>query len=260
MNGIAMLGTWIALCVLPMLDAHAEEIDLSQYEASIYSQHGEDGVLAKLMQLLQPSSQFCVECGARDGMPASPTYLLRLQGWSAVLLDRSHEVPEQHVHKEFIRAENITDVLQKYEVPYDLGLLSIHLGFNDFYVWQGVDARYQPAVVVIEYNATHLPSEDKVVKYQPFFSGDGTNYYGASMLALYHLGRSKGYSLVYAEEAGKSLFFIRDDLLADKGLSFKHTNDVKKIYRFASSGTGPNGGKPQDFRNRHYLTSDSLLN
>ena len=78
-----------------------------------------------------------------------------------------------------ITAENITQLFDKYHVPYDLDLLSIDIDYNDFYVWKALDEKYQPAVVVIEYNATHFPSEDKVAKYHPYFAGDGTNYYGA---------------------------------------------------------------------------------
>jgi hypothetical protein len=43
----------------------------------------------------------------------------------------------------------------------------------------------------VEYNATHLPNEDKVVEYDPYFSGDSTNYFGASILAFYNLAQKK---------------------------------------------------------------------
>lgn len=244
---------------IPLAQGFSDEIDLSHYEKSLYSQNGEDGVLAKIMQVLQPSSRFCVEFGAYDGISGSNTYLLRMQDWDCLLLDRMYEIPEFNLHKEFITAENITAIFDKYAVPHDLGLLSIDIDYNDFYIWQSLDEKYRPAVVVIEYNATHLPDEDKVAKYQPFFCGDGTNYYGASILALYQLGRAKGYSLVYAEKEGVNLFFIRDDLLEKQNLHFKNTNDAEKIYRHPTYGNGPNGGHRQDPRNRAYLSSSELI-
>ena len=238
---------------------YAEPVDLSLYEKSFYSQNGEDGVLNKIFQLIGTSSRYCVEFGASDGKTNSNTYLLRLQGWSSLLMDRMYEDSAINLHKEFITAENITALFDKYNVPHDLDLLSIDIDFNDFYVWKALGAKYQPSVVVIEYNATHLPHEDKVVKYQPYFCGEGTNYYGASILALYHLGRSKGYSLVYADKEGVNLFFIRDDILEEKKLQFKDMNDVEKLYRYPTYGKGPNGGHREDPKKRAYLTSTDCL-
>ncbi|HEX2579774.1 MAG TPA: hypothetical protein VHK67_05175 [Rhabdochlamydiaceae bacterium] len=235
------------------------EIDLSSYETSLYSQNGEDGILSKLFQLIEPTTRYCVEFGADEGFTNSNTYLLRKQEWNCLLLDRMHENPNINLHKEFITAENITALFDKYNVPHDLDLLSIDIDYNDFYIWKALDEKFKPAVVLIEYNAAHLPLEDKVVKYLPYFCGDGTNYFGASILALYNLGRSKGYSLVYAEKAGTNLFFIRDDILEEKKLRFKDMNDVEKLYRFPTYGKGPNGGHRKDPNNRAYLTSSDLL-
>ncbi|MDE3045274.1 MAG: hypothetical protein KGJ02_01325 [Verrucomicrobiota bacterium] len=249
----------IFLAFIFMTGLFAEEIDLSQYEKSFYSQNGEDGVLAKIFQLIGPRSRFCVEFGAYDGVTGSNTHFLRLQGWNCLLLDRTFEIPELFLYREFITAENITEIFDKYNVPFDLDLLSIDIDYNDFYVWKEIDEKYHPAVVLIEVNATHVPSEDKVAKYHPFFSGDSTNYYGASILALYHLGKAKGYSLVYAEKAGVNLFFIRDDILKEKNLQFKDMNDVQRLYRYPTYGRGPNGGHRDDPKKRKYLTSKEIL-
>jgi hypothetical protein len=236
-----------------------EEIDLSRNETSVYSQNGEDGVLSKLFELIPPVSKFCVEFGADDGMTCSNTYLFRLQGWKALLMDRKYEIPAYNQHKEFITAENITQLFDKYQVPLNLDLLSIDIDYNDFYIWKALDDKYQPAVVVIEYNATHLPHEDKVVLYRPYFAGGPTNYYGASILALFNLGRSKGYSLVYAEKRGVNLFFVRDDLIEKYHLAFKDVNDVEKLYRYPNYGYGPNGGHAADPHHHPYLTSMEIL-
>jgi len=239
---------------------YAEEIDLSSYEYSLYSQNGEDGVLTKIFQLIEPTSRYCVEFGAHDGITTSNTYLFRSQGWECLLLDRMFENPEYNLHKEFITAENINALFDKYHVPCDLDLLSIDIDYNDFYVWKAIDnSKYRPMVVVIEYNAVHAPDQDRVVKYGPYYCGDGSNYFGASILALYNLGRSKGYSLIYAEKAGVNLFFVRDDILAEKKLHFKDTNDVEKLYRRPTYGIGPQGGHRADHKDRAYLSSTDLL-
>lgn len=237
-----------------------DEIDLKPYEAMVYSQHGEDGVVAKLLSVIPTTSRYCVEFGAYDGITGSNTFLLRRQGWKALLLDRMFEKPEYNLHKEFIRAETINSIFEKYKVPYDLDLLSIDIDYNDFYVWNALDDKFQAKIVIIECNPTHLPTEDKVVKYRPHFCGDGTNYYGASILALYNLGRKKGYSLVYHDSSGTNLFFVKNEILEKFNLHFKNMNDVEALYNAANYNLGPNGGHRIDAKKRAYLTSEELLN
>jgi hypothetical protein len=246
-----MLKKLTLLCTFVSSILFSQEIDLKPYEASLYSQNGEDGVLAKIFELIGTSSRYCVEFGAYDGITGSNTCLLRKQGWSALLLDRRSDSPE--IHKEFITAENITSLFDKYKVPKNLDLVSIDIDYNDFYVWQALDPKYQPKVVLIEYNSALLPDQDKVAKPMPYYSGDGTIYYGASILALYNLGRSKGYSLVYAEKAGVNLFFIRDDVLKEKNLQFKDVNNVEKLYQ------KPTAIHREDSKNRVFLSSAELL-
>src|SRR4029077_3516250 len=104
-------------------------------------------------------------------------------------------------------------------------LLSIDIDFNDFWVWQRITAR--PRVVVIEYNASIPSDESRAVVYDPNFVPTGSDYFGASLLALKELGRRKGYTLVYCERAGVNAFFVADNLL---GADFKPLR-IEEIYR-----------------------------
>lgn len=236
-------------------------IDLSKHEGKRYSQNGEDGVIRKIFQFIGADSYYYVEFGTQNG-DESNTRLLRAQGWHGLLMDGSYENSKINLHKEFITKENINSLFKKYDVPYELDLLSIDIDYNDFYVWHAIENVYKPRLVIIEYNSTHFPNEDKVVAYAPNAMWDGTNYFGASILALYNLGKLKGYSLVYADAKGVNLFFIRNDLLENlqaSGWVFKNTNDVNAIYRRPRYGQGPNGGHRQDPHGRKYLTSKEIL-
>jgi len=255
-----MFRIFISLFVIcSTLTVAAEEIDLATYEKFIYSAHGEDGIIARIFELIQPKSRYCVDIGAGDGITGSNTYLLRLQRWNCALFDRKHEVFQHKLYKEFINAENVNTVFKKYRVQPDMDLLTID-NYNEFYIWKDLDEKYKPALVIIKYNGSLLAHDDKVAKYRPFFCGDGTNYWGASITALYHLGRKKGYSLVYAESIGMSLFFIRDDIIQEKNLHFKNMNDPEKIYRFPAYANGPHGGYKQDPKNQPYHSSLEILN
>ncbi len=63
-------------------------------------------------------------------------------------------------------------------------------------------------------------------------------YHGASIQAMYNLGRHLGYSLVAAESEGANLFFIRDDI--DTNM-FYRVNDVEYHYKTPKYGHRPCG-------------------
>lgn len=205
-------------------------VELKKYEQSIHSQNGEDGVIEKICECIGAPSQFFVDLGAGDGYFMSNTWHLREKGWKGLLLDAENENHSINLHKEWITAVNVNSLLQKYHVPYEFDLLSIDLHSNDFYIWQAMSEHYRPRMIVVNYNANFSSDEDKVVIYDPHRKWDYTNYYGASALALFHLAREKGYSLVFADSWGVSLFFVRDDLIENSFWRFKNRNDLSKLH------------------------------
>jgi hypothetical protein len=236
-----------------------EIVDLGAFESHVLSQNGEDGVIDAILSRIGTVSKYCVEFGAYDGFHCSNTLRLRNSGWKALLLDDCHENIPINLHKARISRENINEIFEQYKVPYDLDFLSIDIDFNDFHIWQALSDVYKPRLLVIEYNATFLPDEDKVVPYDGLGRWDGSNYFGASIRAMYNLARTKGYSLVYAENTGANLFFVRDDLLENQNFCFKNVNDIYKLYKKPTYGIGPNGGHCQDPLNRSFASSEQLL-
>ena len=233
-------------------------IDLSLFEEKVFSQHGEDGVIQKLFQIIGIPNKFYVEFGTETGMESNTRYLREKLDWTGLLMDCANENSSINLHKEFITAENINGLFKKYNVQKNFDLLSIDIDYNDFYVWKSIKKKYKPRVVVIEYNATHLPTEDKIIKYNPFNFWDGTNYFGASIKSLYNLGRKKGYSLIYAENMGVNLFFLRDGILEKGDFNFKDLNNIDLIYKYPKYGKGPNGGHVEDLKRREYVSFKKL--
>lgn len=231
-------------------------------EKKIYSQHGEDGVLLNFFKLIGTTNKYFVEFGTDSGDECNTRVFREKEGWNGLLMDGGHENPSINLKKEFITAENIVSLFQKYHVPEEFDLLSIDIDMNDFHVWKALLPFYRPRVVVIEYNATHLPFEDKVVNYDPNARWDGTNYFGASVLAFYNLGKKYDYSLVYAEKSGTNLFFIHNDVLTKlyrKKKRFKDINHVNRLYQHPKYGIGPNGGHPKDVQQRPYVAFSEIL-
>jgi hypothetical protein len=99
-----------------------------------------------------------------------------------------------------------------------------------------------------------MPDEDKLVEYSSHSGWDGSNYFGASLLAYCRLCEKYNYSLVYCESAGVNCFFVRNAVIEENNLKFKDISNVSKLYMPPKYGSGPNGGHPEDSLGRKYLT------
>lgn len=209
-------------------------IELAKYENQVYSQQGEDGVINKILKEIDTTNKVAVEFGALDALTDN-TFLLKRCGWKVYQINSEQLTP--NIHKAFITAENINQVFSDLGVPQEFDVLSIDIDYNDYWVWKALT--YSPRLVVIEHNASIPPDEARTVPYDPKAGWDGTNYFGASLLALERLGKEKDYSLVYVESMGVNAFFVRNDCLGQlTPLTAKEAYQKPKY--------GPNdGGHPQ---------------
>lgn len=244
----------VLLSVTSVWGLSKEEINLRPYEKRLISQNGEDGILQKIFGVIGTTNKYYIEFGAGNGHFGSNTkYLREKYGWKGLLLEGScQENDAINLHRAFITAENICDLFRKYDVPEEFDLISVDIDGNDFYVWKSLAQCYRPRVVVIECNKHFNFNEDAVMKYDPNYLWNRSEASGASVLALYNLGRKLGYSLIYHESEGVNLFFVRDDVLASVPASFVHTNDVKALYK----------GSPMNFNRRGvvFVSSADVLN
>jgi hypothetical protein len=177
------------------------DTEMGKYGRRLTSQNDEDGILAYLFGKIRGGS--FVEIGVGPGAEALEGNCVALErrGWHGMLIDQAGG-PGVVVAR--VTAMNVNGLLGRNASP---DLLSIDVDGQDFWIWMNVQCR--PAVVVIEYNASLGPTAALVMKFDAEHRWDGTSYFGASLRALEHLGRSKGYTLVYAN--GVNAFFVRDD-------------------------------------------------
>lgn len=236
-------------------------MELSQFEQKIFSQNGEDGITMKLLELIydDPKNKYYVEFGVYDGKECNTRILRENYNWMGLQMDGGHEDSLINLRKEFITKENIVELLVKYNVPKTINLLSVDIDFNDFYCLHEILKNYKCDIIICEYNATHLPSEDKVIKYDAKGRWDTTNYFGASLLSFYKLGRKYGYSLVYCNKNGVNCFFVHDDILQCKNIIIENANNIDSIYRNPAYGYGPRGGHFIDKLYRKYICFDEAI-
>lgn len=208
--------------------ADSERGDLARHEFKVYSQWGEDGILQHLINSVAIPRKVFVEFGVQNYLESNTRYLLQNDYWSGMVLDGS----EYHIDfirndpiywrhnlkavRAFITRENINDLLRENGLNGEIGLLSVDIDGNDYWVWEAINA-VNPALVVVEYNARFGPKRAVTVPYDPTFVRDKAHYsciyYGASLAALVALGRRKGFTFVGSNRAANNAFFVRNDLL-----------------------------------------------
>ena len=219
---------------------------LEEYEEQVYSGGGEDGVIRRILDCIGETNRYFVEFGVLGDPPGNSEYncrLLREQGWTGLLMDIVPYPPDPAIKQETITAENINELFAKYDVPESFDLLSIDIDGNDYWVWQAIDDRYKPRVVIIEYNAHVPPDQSKAIAYDPHFRFSFTDYSGGSLLAMARLGREKGYGLVHCESMGVNAFFVRKELLGEGD-----ERTVAEAYRPPRYGRNGNGHPPDPTR------------
>lgn len=174
--------------------------------APSFAQQGEDRILLKLFKRLKPTNRVAVEFGAWDGRTDSNTAALRQRGWRVVWFDCAPK--GRDVIQATVTAENVNDLFRAHRIPQALDCLSIDIDGNDLWVWEALT--FEPRVVVIEYNAKWSADVSATVPYEPMRAWNHSDYYGASVRALWTVGMRKGYSLVNFTRT--NLFFVQQPI------------------------------------------------
>jgi len=205
--------------------------DLRAAEFRVFSQWGEDGIIQALLSTIPSASlrKIFVEFGVESYTESNTRFLLVNDNWSGLVIDGSQQnidyirhdpIYWQHNLKaeyRFITRDNINELIKGNGVSGDIGLLSVDIDGNDYWVWERIDC-VTPAIVITEYNARFGADRAVTVPYDANFRRDtahhSTIYYGASLKALAQLGNQKGYALVGCNSAGNNAFFVRRDLLS----------------------------------------------
>ena len=235
--------------------------DIREAEFHVYSQFGEDGIIQYLLGKVGDVEPRFVEFGVEDYRQANTRFLLEKDGWSGLILDAgtAHERfaghpryrwrhPVQTVTA-FITKENINHLIAEGGVTGPIGLLSVDIDGNDYWVWEAIDV-VVPAIVVVEYNSVFGPDAAITVPYDPaFFRGDAHTsrlYFGASLPALCHLAERKGYVCVGSNSAGNNAFFVRRELAGSLRALSATEAYVRSRFR-----EGFGAGGAYDFRDPH---------
>lgn len=201
--------------------------NLAEVEFRGFSQWGEDGVVDWLLSRLPQVPESFVEFGVGNYREANTRLLLHLRNWRGLVLDGSaahvNDILAQEVSWQFdltakcsfIDRDNINELIASAGFAGEIGLLSVDIDGNDYWVWQAIDC-VSPAIAICEYNAVFGDLHRITIPYDPAFQRSLAHhsnlYFGASLAALVDLAEGKGYRFVGTNSNGCNAFFVRSDL------------------------------------------------
>lgn len=201
--------------------------DIRKAEFRTFSQWGEDGILQHILRHIAVARKVFVEFGVENYTESNTRFLLINDNWAGLVIDGSAKnvdyIKRDDIYwrfnlkaeNAFINRENINDLILRNGIEGEIGLLSIDIDGNDYWVWEAIDVVI-PSVVVVEYNALFGPERAVTIPYNADFVRTTANhpniYWGASLEAFCLLSKRKGYSFVGCNTAGNNAFFIRNEL------------------------------------------------
>ena len=203
---------------------------LRDAEFRVFSQFGEDGIIQYLIHRVPIENEVFIEFGVEDYSEANTRFLLVHDNWRGLVMDGGdahvsflrrtgldwrHDVIGKTA---FVDRDNINSLIRSAGLSGDIGLLSIDIDGNDYWVLDAID-EVSPRILVVEYNSTFGPEAAVTVPYEPRFERGRAHwsqlYWGASLAALDTLACRKGYALVGGNSAGNNAFWVREDVLGE---------------------------------------------
>jgi hypothetical protein len=202
----------------------------SYAQANLFTYHGEDGIIQYIIQHLKDIPPIFVDIGAGDCIKGNCSTLAVHNKWNGLFIDSDQENLEigrrfyKKVRKEnydelkfiseYVTPENVNKLIENAGIRGSVGLLSIDIDGNDFWIWKAIDI-IDPKIVVIEAKV-EFGDRSIVVPYSEKNNRNiDLQYNGASVEALKRLGNLKGYKLIAANQQGYNLFFIKSEYFSE---------------------------------------------
>ena len=201
--------------------------DIRHAEFKVFSQWGDDGIIQYIINKIEFTKTF-IEFGVQNYTESNTRFLLMNDNWSGLIIDGSEEniryIKNDPIFWKydlkaincFITKKNINEVIKQAGFENEIGILSIDIDGNDYWIWETITI-VNPIMVVIEFNAVFgsdrkisTPYSDNFIRENEHFS---YLYFGASLPALIELGKQKGFSFIGTNSDSVNAYFLRNDCL-----------------------------------------------
>ena len=201
---------------------------LDEVEFRVFSQFGEDGIIQYLINILNIPNKIFIEFGVENYLESNTRFLLLNNNWKGLVIDGSgysinfikrdvlaYYRAELSAVQSFITKDNINKLIQEFTTLEDIGLLSVDIDGNDYWVLDAITV-IKPRILICEYNSFYGPFANVTIPYNERFVRQkfhkSFTYFGASLSAIVKLANKKGYDFIGCESHGTNAFFVRKDL------------------------------------------------
>jgi hypothetical protein len=160
---------------------------LADVEFRVYSQGGEDGIIEWLVERLEIPTHAFIEFGVDTYRESNTRFLLSNPNWRGLIFDGSKEniafVRRDDIYRmhdltaisAFVVRDNINNLIESRKFVGEIGLLSIDIDGNDYWIWEEINI-INPVIVVCEYNAIFGDIHPIVIPYDPGFYRTQAHY------------------------------------------------------------------------------------
>jgi hypothetical protein len=207
-----------------LLSQHARTTarNFRESEFKVFSQFGDDGII-----------QFFISRLGIGRNLSNTLFLLLNDNWRGLVMDGDSQNIERIKSRDlywrndlsalcrWIDRDNINAILKDSGFHGEIGLLSIDIDGNDYWVWERIEV-VNPVIVIAEYNSVFGARRAIAVPYDPKFHRTAAHYsnlyWGASLPALVLLAQRKGYAFVGCNLAGNNAYFVRSSHIGAGGV------------------------------------------
>ena len=227
--------------------------NLSEAEFKVFSQWGDDGIIQHLIQNVAISNTIFVEFGVENYTESNTRFLLMNDNWKGLIIDGSDKhmkrVRSENLYwrhdltavTAFVTRDNINSLLSSNGISGPIGILSIDIDGNDYWVWEKIEV-VDPDIVIVEYNSVFGPDHAVTIPYSSDFYRSNAHfsnlYWGASLKALVFLGEKKGFHFIGCNQNGNNAYFVKKEKRGDLPIKTVEDGYVESRFRESRDAAG----------------------
>jgi hypothetical protein len=219
------------------------ELPFNSNGFSVFSQFDEDGLINALIKGFDNISKNFIEFGVDDFKEANCRFLTESLSWKGAIFEGNKQAflrmsvkdyywkKNLSVFNKFLDVNNIQNTLSKSNFKENLGILSVDVDGNDWYLLKE-SLIFNPSIIIVEYNSLFGFKYPVSIPYDPKFNRSKAHksclYYGASLKAFEYLLTNRGYKLVGTNAGGNNAFFVKEKTFKFKNWITEHKIEHQK--------------------------------